>query len=254
MRRSELHKGGCIIQCIWHGAILSPALAMMDTDRNVFFSTLWEWKMENEHALVCSTGHVIARPNSSPPLSYANFCQSPFSACVQGCHKQWASVIQPPFQVCFHCPGLQVSAGGLHSQRHHQTEGYLACTLLCQHFQYTAHSFPQPNGIKMDLKFLAVPACIFLFEHMHAHYSNISSHIRPCRSLRNTSAASSSQQGISVTGRTILNLLLSLCDFPISGRHLPFGARQSGIWEGKMLLWPKAQQCVSFDQWVSFGF
>lgn len=94
----------------------------------------------------------------------------------------------------------------------------------------------------------------FLFEHMHAHYSKISSHIRLCRPLGNTSAASSSQQGISVTGRTILNLLLSLCDFPISGRHLPFGARQSGIWERKVLIWPKAQQRVSFDQWVSFGF
>lgn len=132
-------------------------------------------------------------------------------------------------------------------------EGYLACTLLCQQVHSAPHSFPQPNGIKMDLKFLAVPACIFLFEHMRARYSNVSSHFRLCRSLRNTSAASSSQQGISGTGRTILNLWLSLCDFPISGRHLPFGARQSGIWEGKVLLWPKAQQCVSFDQWVSFG-
>lgn len=147
-----------------------------------------------------------------------------------------------------------MSAGGLRSQRHHQIEGSLACTLLCQQVRSAPHSFPQPNGIKMDLKFLTVTACIFLFEHMRAHYSNLSSHLRLCWSLRNTSAASSSQQGISVTGRTILNLLPSLCDFPISGRHLPFGARQSGIWEGKVLLWPKAQQCVSFDQWVSFGF
>lgn len=114
-------------------------------------------------------------------------------------------------------------------------------------------SFPQPNGIKMDLKFLAVPACIFCLNTC----TLIILIFPPTSGCVGLSGArlplSSSQQGISVTGRTIVNLLLSLCDFPISGRHLPFGARQSGIWEGKVLIWPKAQQCVSFDQWVSFG-
>lgn len=204
----------------------------------------------------CSALHDMSlhAPNSFPPLSYANFCQSTFSACVQGCHKQWASVIQPPFQVCFHCPGLQVSAGGLHSQRHHQTEGYFGTHFIMPAVSVRSTFFSTAQWHKDGFEISRHPCMHFLFEHMRAHYSNISSHIRLCRPLGNTSAASSSQQGISVTGRTILNLLLSLCDFPISGRHLPFGARQSGIWEGKVLIWPKAQQRVSFDQWVSFGF
>lgn len=227
---------------------------MMETDRNVFFSAPFGSEKWGMNMLWSALQHMsLHASNSFSPLSYANFCQSPFRACVQGCHKQWASVIQPPFQVCFHCPGLQVSAGGLHSRRHHQTGGYLACASLCQQSQSAAHSFPQPNGIKMDLKFLAVPACIFCLNTC----TLIILIFPPTSGCVGLSGArlplSSSQQGISVTGRTILNLLLSLCDFPISGRHLPFGARQSGIWEGKVFIWPKAQQCVSFDQWVSFG-
>lgn len=35
--------------------------------------------------------------------------------------------------------------------------------------------------------------------------------------------------------------------FSVSGRNLPFGARKSGIGEGKVLLRPEAQQCVCFD-------
>lgn len=47
-----------------------------------------------------------------------------------------------------------------------------------------------------------------------------------------------------------VNLFPFPCDFSISGRNLPFGARHSGIWEGKVLIRPEAQQCVSFNQWV----
>lgn len=50
------------------------------------------------------------------------------------------------------------------------------------------------------------------------------------------------------------NLLPSPSDFPIAGGDLPSGAGESGIWEGKVLLWPESEQRVSFDQWVSSGW
>ncbi len=93
----------------------------------------------------------------------------------------------------------------------------------------------------------------------HAHYSNTSSPIRPSigpTGVRGSTFAASFSlhKGITVTRWRELNLLPSSYDFSISGRNLPFGAGQSGIWEGKVLLWPEAQQRVSFDQWVSSGF
>lgn len=164
-----------------------------------------------------------------PPRSDAHFCQSPSSACVQRCHKRRASVILPPFPVCFPCPGLQVSAGGC-AANSTTTQGYSACSLLCQQGHILLR---QPNGTKMDLKFLAVPACIFLFEHMRAHYSHVSSHFRLCRPLRSSALPA----GNSTDGKNNPEFIAVLCViFPISGSHLPFGAGQSGIWEGKVLV------------------
>lgn len=210
---------------------------MMETDRNVFFSAPFGSEKWGMNMLWSALQHMsLHAPNSFPPLSYANFCQSPFRACVQGCHKQWASVIQPPFQVCFHCPGLQVSAGGLHSQRHHQTEGYLAWASLCQQ----AHSFPQPNGIKMDLKFLAVPACIFCLSTCTLIIL-IFPPTSGCVGLSGARLAlSSSQQGISVTGRTYTEFIaVSVWFFPFQEDifHLEPGRVESG--KGKCSYDPK---------------
>lgn len=209
--------------------------------------------MGNEHALLCSAQlHMsLHAPRSFPPRARTHISANHLS--VLACRDATSSE-HPSSSLYsrFVFPVLDYRC----QQEAAQPKAPPDWGIFSVHFIMPAgsHSFPQPNGIKMDLKFLAVSACIFLFEHMRAHYSHVSSHFRLCQSLRNTSAAWSSQQGIPVTGRTILNLLLSLCDFPISGSHLPFGARQSGIWEGKVLIWPKAQQCVGFDQWVSFGF
>lgn len=37
----------------------------------------------------------------------------------------------------------------------------------------------------------------------------------------------------------------------VAGVHLPLGARQRGFWERKVPVWPKTEQRLSFDQWVS---
>lgn len=179
-----------------------------------------------------------------PPLSYKNFCQSPFSACVHGCHEHWASVIQPPSWDCFHCARLQVSAIGLHSRRHQQAVGYLACPAVL----YT---------VKWHRWIRKIPSfpCMHFSIWMHVQYSNTSSSISPCRSRRSALTPSFSlHKGLTVTRWTMLNLLPCPYNFPISGRNIPSGARQSGIWEGEVLLRPKAQQHISFDQWVSSAY
>lgn len=51
--------------------------------------------------------------------------------------------------------------------------------------------------------------------------------------------------------KSTMNVSLLSYDFSISGIHMAFGAGQSGVWERKVLLRPKAQQCLGFDQWVS---
>lgn len=230
----------------------------MDNDRNVFISVpvgseKWVLDMLWSARRCYSTCHCMPLIHF-PPLSWANFCQSPFSACVQRCHKQWASVIQPPFRVCFHCAGLQVSAVGLHS--HRQPTGWKIFGMQLNKPKESAHD-TLCSTVKWHRGGSKSPCfpCMYFSVWMHADYSNTSSQFGPCRSRRSTFAASFSlHKGITVTRWTMWNLLPSPYDFPISGRNLPFGAGQSGIGEGKVLLWPEAQQRVSFDQWVSSGF
>lgn len=113
------------------------------------------------------------------------------------------------------------------------TQGYSACSLLCQQGHIL---LLQPNGTKMDLRFLAVPACIFLFEHMRAHYSYVSSHFRLCRPLRSSALPA----GNSTDGKNNPEFIAVLCViFPFQEAifHLEPGRVESG--KGKCSYDPK---------------
>lgn len=181
-------------------------------------------------ALLCSTCRCMPLARFPPVARTHISCQSPSSACVQRCHERRASVISPPFPGLFSLSWITGVSGRLRRQQHHPSQGFSACSLLCQQGHIL---LLQPNGTKMDLKFLAVPACIFLFEHMRARYSHVSSHFRLCRPFRSSALPA----GNSTDGKNNPEFIALLCViFPVSGSHLPFGARQSGIWEGKVLV------------------
>lgn len=138
--------GNCERVRVW-SSVWHTAVALMDNDRDVSISS----PVGNEKrglAVLWSAGRSYRTCHCMPlihfPRSHTQIpANHPFSACVQGRHERWASVIQPPSQLCFHFAGLQVSAVGLHSHRHQEVERYLACSLLCRKKQPTTHCFPQ---------------------------------------------------------------------------------------------------------------
>lgn len=72
--------------------ILSPALVLMDNDRDVSISVpvgseKWGLDMLWSVKRGYRTCHCMPLIHFTP-LSYANSCQSPLSACVQGCQGQ----------------------------------------------------------------------------------------------------------------------------------------------------------------------